>query len=72
MSEQDWVKIFESKEVYQAEIIKQKLVDNGIEAVVLNKHESAFDITGEAEVHVPASLVESALELINTDEEWED
>lgn len=55
--------MFRSGEVYQAEIIKQKLEENGIHAVMINKHDSALPI-GEAIVIVEASEKEKALKLI--------
>jgi len=55
--------VFRSGEVYQAEIIKQKLEENGIHAVMINKHDSALPI-GEAIVIVEASEKEKALKLI--------
>ncbi|HPG09554.1 MAG TPA: DUF2007 domain-containing protein [Saprospiraceae bacterium] len=61
--EESWISVFRSGEVYQAEIIKQKLEENGIHAVMINKHDSALPI-GEAIVIVEASEKEKALKLI--------
>jgi len=52
--EENWISVFRSSEVYQAELIKQKLEENGIHAVLINKHDSALPI-GEAIVIVEAS-----------------
>ena len=61
--EESWISVFRSGEVYQAEIIKQKLEENGIHAVMINKHDSALPI-GEAIVIVEASEKEKELKLI--------
>ncbi|MCB0599683.1 MAG: DUF2007 domain-containing protein [Saprospiraceae bacterium] len=61
--EESWISVFRSGEVYQAEIIKQKLEENGIHAVMINKHDSALPI-GEAIVIVEASEKEKALKLL--------
>lgn len=52
MDDQNWIPIFNTSLPFQAEIIKQMLNSNGIEAVVLNKQDSSYPTIGEAEVYV--------------------
>lgn len=55
--EKDWVKIFESNQPFQAEVIKGLLLENGINAVLVNKQDSSYTIAlpGLAEIYVHAS-----------------
>ena len=50
--EKGWEKIFSSAQPYQAEVAKQILEENGIQAVVINKKDSSYLAFGEAEVYV--------------------
>jgi hypothetical protein len=50
--EDNWVVIYSSDKPWQAEIAKQVLADNGIEAVVINKRDSSYTAFGDAEVYV--------------------
>lgn len=47
----DWGVIFETDQLYQAELVKNLLHDNNIEAVILNQKDSSFKI-GAVEVMV--------------------
>jgi hypothetical protein len=65
--EEHWTKVFGSKEMIQAEIAREKLDQNGIAAVILNKQDSLYPIFGMFEVHVPAKDLTAAQTLL-TDE----
>jgi len=62
-----WSKVYESKEPYRAEIVKDILDQKGINAVVMNKKDSAYYIFGQLEVHVEAKSVLNALKIIEDD-----
>ncbi|MCF6359924.1 MAG: DUF2007 domain-containing protein [Cyclobacteriaceae bacterium] len=47
-----WSKVYESKLPYRAEIVKDILDQKGINAIIMNKKDSAYDIFGQLEVHV--------------------
>lgn len=49
--EKDWVKIYSNADVINAEIVKSALIENGLQAVIINKKASSFNI-GEAELYV--------------------
>ncbi len=49
--EKDWNCIYSTNEAYMAEIAKNKLADNGIEAVVINKQDSLY-LFGSVELYV--------------------
>ncbi|MHC1702836.1 MAG: DUF2007 domain-containing protein [Tenuifilaceae bacterium] len=50
--EANWVVVYSSDKPWQAEIAKQVLSDNGIDAVIINKRDSSYQAFGDAEVYV--------------------
>ncbi len=50
--EKDWVQIYSTDKMFQAEIFKQVLADHNIEAVIINKMDSSYKAFGEVEVYV--------------------
>jgi hypothetical protein len=64
----DWVKIFSTDVNYKAELIKGLLVENGIEAVVINKKDSSYHF-GELEIYVNADDVLKAKHILTTHNE---
>ena len=66
MTDANWKCIYTTDKPYQAEIIKQMLEENGIEAVVMNKQDSSYQTFGVAEVYTTQENEETAKELINT------
>jgi len=65
MSDKKWVLIFSTTVPYQAEIIKQMLESNGIEAVVMNKQDSSYPMLGEADILVSEEFEAKARKLID-------
>lgn len=57
----NWAVAYSTDKPWQAEIVRQVLADNGIEAVVLNKKDSSY-LFGEAEVYVDICNLERAKE----------
>ncbi len=64
----DWVKIYESSDLYRAEIYKGGLEAEGIEAVIMNKKDSAY-LFGRMELYVQPEDAIKAIHLINTIEQ---
>ena len=62
--EKDWTIIFTSNKPYQAELVKQKLENEGIESVVMNKRDSAYKTFGQVEVYVNEADKEKAINYI--------
>jgi len=62
--EDNWVSVYSTDKPWQAEIAKQVLTENGIEAVVMNKQDSSYHVFGEAEVYVSSGDVEKSKELL--------
>lgn len=67
--EKDWVKIYTSSNYYRSEIIKQALIENDIEAVLLNKQDSAYGTFGNFEVYIHQKDLSKATEIIAANEE---
>jgi hypothetical protein len=62
--EDNWLSIYSTDKPWQAEIAKQVLFDNGIEAVVINKRDSSYLAFGEVEVYVSQEDAEKSKELL--------
>lgn len=71
--EAGWTPIFESVIPYRAELVRTMLQDSGIDAVVVNKQDSALVSIGKVYVYVRKDDVLKAKRLIDREEkEWED
>ncbi|PLK43070.1 putative signal transducing protein [Emticicia sp. TH156] len=60
----NWIKVFESPNVYRAEMLKNELLNKEIAAVVLNKKDRNY-LLGWCEVHVQEYQEEAAKEIID-------
>lgn len=61
--DKDWVKIYTSNNFYKAEIVRQVLIDHEINAVMMNKQDTAYKF-GDVQVHIPHADFQNALEII--------
>lgn len=62
----NWTSIFETDQLYKAEIIKGVLCDNGVEAVVLNQKDSSYNTFGTIHVMVNSDHKDQAEEIIKS------
>lgn len=62
--EKNWVRIFKTFNYYQAEIVKQMLIENQIESVLLNKQDSSHRTFGDIEVYIHQQDFSSAIEVM--------
>ncbi|MVN90203.1 putative signal transducing protein [Mucilaginibacter aquatilis] len=62
--EKNWVKIYSSSNYYQAEIIKQVLLEHEIGAVLLNRQASSHQNFGNIEVYIHEENFSQAIELM--------
>ncbi|MGN6639407.1 MAG: hypothetical protein ACTHJ8_10890 [Mucilaginibacter sp.] len=60
--EKNWIKIFSSTNYYQAEIVKQMLIENQIDTVLLNKQDSSHRTFGDIEVYIHKQDFSNAIE----------
>jgi len=63
--EKDWIIVFTTGQLYQAEIAKQVLFDNDIESIIINKKDSSYLSFGDIELYVNINDSEKALTLLN-------
>lgn len=61
-----WQKVFSSTNAHEAEIISGFLQNEGIEAVIINKKESSYNLFGTVEIYVHDEDMERAKELMET------
>ena len=61
----DWIAVFETSQLYQAEMVKDILADNGVEAVVLNQQDSSYKF-GDIRVMVREEAKKQAVEIIKS------
>jgi hypothetical protein len=59
-----WTKIYTTSDPIKAELIKQLLEENGIEAVLLNKQDSSY-LFGEVQVLVPEKDSQATQKLLS-------
>ncbi len=62
--EKDWKCVYLSGHLYQAEIARDILENNGIKSVILNKKDSVYRTYGDIELYVHENNEQQALELI--------
>ena len=63
----NWTIVFESKQLYKVEIVKDVLFDRELEPVIVNKKDSAYNIFGQYEVHVAPEHAVRAIRIIEND-----
>lgn len=61
--EENWVKIFTTRDTFTAEVVKQGLMEEGIPAVTMNKQLAAYNI-GEIDILVNKGNFDSAIEYL--------
>ncbi len=61
--ENNWVKIYTSRDFYKSELVRQVLIDHGMEAIIMDKQGFPYRI-GEIEVYIHGDNFNEALELI--------
>ncbi len=63
----NWVKAYSSSDFLRAELIRQLLVENDIEAVILNKKDSSYHF-GEVQIWTAEADAQAAKALITQHE----
>lgn len=63
----NWVKVFTSADFFKSELVRQHLIENDVEAVIINKQGYPYNI-GNVEVYVQPEHSERAQQLISETE----
>ena len=58
-----WIKVFSTHKMYEAEIVKGVLLENDIQAIVMNKQDSSYHF-GSYEIMVEHESVIKAIKII--------
>jgi len=63
-SQSNWEVLYGTRLLYKAEILKSVLEENEIQAVIINKQDSAYVIIGEIEVYVKRDDMVNAYQIL--------
>lgn len=72
MSQKKWSILKTSNHLFELEMMKGFLLENGIDAVVMNKQDSSYQVFGEGELLVKKEDVQRAEKLLNQSDERND
>ena len=61
---EDWKSVYTTDQIYKAEAVRDFLAKENIEAVVVNRKDSAYTVFGEVELYVQPEDENLAIELI--------
>jgi hypothetical protein len=59
----NWIVIYSTAQLYEAEMVKSIMAENDIESVIMNQKDSTYGF-GEIEVYVPSGEAFKAKQLI--------
>ena len=62
----NWTCVYTTNQLHQAEMMKKYLIEENIEAVVMNKNDSAYTVFSQVELYVPSEDENLAIELIKS------
>jgi hypothetical protein len=60
----NWITVYNSNDRIRTELIKNELINKGINAVILDKIDGNFPVLGPIAIHVPEEQAEEALKYI--------
>lgn len=61
---ENWKCVYSTDQVYKAEAVKEFLAEGDVEAVIVNKKDSAYTVFGDVELFVQPEDENLAIELI--------
>ncbi len=61
---ENWKCVYTTNQVYKAEAVKDLLAEGNIEAVIVDKKDSAYTVFGEVELFVQPEDENMAIELV--------
>lgn len=62
--EEEFVKVYSAGKLYDAELVKGLLLENDLEATLINKRNAEL-LIGEIEIYVPAAQADKARKIID-------
>ena len=67
--ENNWIKIFSSDDNIKVEIIKHVLYTNNIKSVIINNKDSSYLMFGTVDLYINQGDKDSAIKIINKEDE---
>ncbi len=65
---ENWTKVLETTDLQHAELMRSVLINEGIEAVIINQKDSSYTVFGSVLLYVPDEFVAQASEILKNSE----
>ena len=60
----DWIEVYSTNDIFKAEVIKNMLLSNYIEAIIMNQQDSSYHF-GNAKIYTRKENISKAKEIIS-------
>ena len=60
----DWIEVYSTNDIFKAEVIKNMLISNNIEAIIMNQQDSSYHF-GTAKIYIKKENILKAKEIIS-------
>jgi nitrate reductase alpha subunit len=60
----DWIEVYSTNDIFKAEVIKNMLISNNIEAIIFNQQDSSYHF-GTAKIYTKKENILKAKEIIS-------
>ena len=60
----DWTEVYSTNDIFKAEVIKNMLISNNIEAIIMNQQDSSYHF-GTAKIYTKKKNILKAKEIIS-------
>ena len=60
----DWIEVYSTNDMFKAEVIKNMLISNNIEAIIMNQKDSSYHF-GTAKIYTKKESILKAKEIIS-------
>jgi hypothetical protein len=60
----DWIEVYSTNDIFKAEVIKNMLISNNIEAIIMNQQDSSYHF-GTAKIYTKKESILKAKEIIS-------
>ena len=60
----DWIEVYSTNDIFKAEVIKNMLISNNIEAIIMNQQDSSYHF-GTAKIYTKKENILQANEIIS-------
>jgi hypothetical protein len=60
----DWIEVYSTNDIFKAEVIKNMLISNNIDAIIMNQQDSSYHF-GTAKIYTKKESILKAKEIIS-------